>query len=79
MMQYLKYGMTALGGILIALTIYGAHQFYFNKPVPIVNNNTVQPGATVNVKQGTDGLKGHLYTGLSGNRDTIMVEVGWVW
>ena len=38
--------------ILLCLILYGAKEFYFNKPIPIINNTTVQPGATMTMKQG---------------------------
>ena len=79
-MKWLRLGLSALGGILIALVCYGAYQYYFVKPAPIVNNTTIQPGATLNVEQGKQvSTSGHLYTGISGNTDTIMLEVGWLW
>lgn len=41
------------GGLFWALVIYGAYHFYFDKPIPVTNNNTFQPGSSVEVKQGT--------------------------
>jgi len=43
--------------VLAGLIGYGAFSYYFKKPVPIVNNTTVQPGATLNVEQGKKDSK----------------------
>lgn len=37
--------------VLAGLIGFGSFQYYFKKPVPIVNNTSVQPGATLNVDQ----------------------------
>jgi hypothetical protein len=83
-MNYLRLGLSALGGILIALVLYGSFQYYFKKPIPIVNNTTVQPGATLNVEQAKSvNSTGHLYTGVYGGRSgdgtEIGLAVGWIW
>jgi len=83
-MNYLKLGLSALGGILIAIVLYGSYQYYFKKPTPIVNNTTVQPGATLNVEQAKQENKtGRLYTGISagkvGSGTAILAEIGWLW
>lgn len=79
-MNWLKAGTGVLSGIFLAFILYGSWQYYFKKPVPIVNNTTVSPGATMNVEQAKIVNKGgHLYTGLSGGKDAILVEVGWLW
>jgi hypothetical protein len=69
-----------LSGLLIAFILYGAYQFYFCKPTPIVNNTTVQPGATMNVEQAKVAKSGgRLFTGISANNKTIMGTIGWIW
>jgi hypothetical protein len=73
-----------LAGLLVALILYGAYCFYFQKPTPIVNNTTVQPGATLNVEQAkTIKTGGRLYTGVSGGKvgsgTAAMLEIGWLW
>jgi hypothetical protein len=83
-MKYLKIGLSALGGVLVALVLYGAGQYYFKKPTPIINNTTVQPGATLNVEQNKSTRSGgHLYTGIYGGRSgagtDLGLEVGWIW
>jgi hypothetical protein len=82
-MNYLRLGLSVLGGILVALVIYGATQYYFKKPIPIVNNTTVQPGATLNVEQNkTIKSNGRLYTGVYGGRNNgteIGIAVGCAW
>ena len=65
--------------IVIAFLCYGAYRFYFDKPVPVVNNVTAMPGSNFDVKQGSESKLGRLFTGLSGNKDTLMVQVGWIW
>lgn len=37
--------------ILIAVILYGGYQYYFTKPIPIVNNYTVAAGANLNQTQ----------------------------
>ena len=72
--------MSALGGILIALVLYGAYQFYFRKPTPIVNNTVVQSGGKIDVQQGkTQTTSSHLITGLSVGRNEIMGTIAWLW
>jgi hypothetical protein len=73
-----------LSAMLLGLIINGAYQFYFKKPTPIVNNTTLQPGATLNVKQAEpEQSTGRLYTGVYGGRsgggNEIGIEVGWLW
>lgn len=82
-MNYLRMGLSALGGLLIAFVLYGSYQYYFKKPIPIVNNTTVQPGATLNVEQSRQvNSSGRLYTGVYGGRgngNEIGVAIGWLW
>jgi len=72
-----------LSGLLIAFILYGSYQFYFCKPTPIVNNTTVQPGATLNVEQAkVVNQGGHLLTGVYGgysNGSEFGVQIGWLW
>lgn len=42
---------TSIIGIAL---LWGAYNYYFSKPVPIVNNYTVQPGANLNQTQNED-------------------------
>ena len=83
-MNYLRMGLSALGGLLIAFVLYGSYQYYFKKPTPIVNNTTVQPGANLNVTQSPKvNERGHLYTGIYGGHVGSGLEVGvalgWIW
>jgi len=69
-----------LSGLLVAFILYGAAMFYFCKPVPIVNNTTVQPGATQQVVQTKPAAaSGHLMTGLYGGYKSVGVTVGYLW
>ena len=65
---------TILGGFIL----FGSYQYYFKKPVPIVNNTTVESGATMQVEQGKQN-NNRLFTGLYGSRSEIGVVVGWGW
>jgi hypothetical protein len=79
-----KYTSGILAGLLVAFILYGSYQYYFKKPVLIVNNTTVQPGATLHVEQAKAvNQSGHLYTGVSagvvGSGTAVMGEIGWMW
>jgi hypothetical protein len=63
--------------ILSSLILYGSYEFYFDKPVPIINNNTFEKGATLNQKP--EGKKQHLITGVSFNQNTVLASIGWLW
>lgn len=66
--------------IIAGLVLFGAYQFYFNKPIPIVNNTTVQPGANLNVEQNKEEKRGSLFTGIYSNfKDEVGGIIGWSW
>lgn len=71
--------------VLVCLIGYGAYEFYFEKPIPIINNTTVQSGGQVHVEQSVPKVSksGHLYTGVyggkSGNGSDLGIEIGWLW
>ena len=65
---------TILGGFIL----FGAYQYYFKKPVPIVNNTTVESGATMQVEQGKQNSQ-HIITGLYGNHKEVGIWFGWLW
>ena len=41
-----------LSGVLVAFVCYGAYRFYFDKPIPIVNNQTFAEGSKPVITQG---------------------------
>lgn len=40
-----------MSGILISLILYGSYRFYFDKPIPIVNNQTFAADSKPVIKQ----------------------------
>ena len=66
---------TILGGLIL----YGSYQYYFKKPVPIVNNTTVESGATMQVDQDTGKSNRQFFTGIYGGRSEVGIVVGWLW
>lgn len=66
---------TILGGLIL----YGSYQYYFKKPVPIVNNTTVESGATMQVDQDTGKSTRQFFTGIYGGRSEVGIVVGWLW
>lgn len=65
--------------VVVGVILYGSYQYYFQKPTPIVNNYTVQSGATFNQKQGEKKSQ-HLLTQVSADlKGTVMVGIGWLW
>lgn len=60
---------------LVGAVLWGCYNFYFKKPIPIVNNYTAPvTQTTYEVKS-----KQHLITGLYGNKNEIGVVIGWLW
>ena len=49
--NWLRIGAGVLSGIFIAFILYGAYRFYFDKPVPIVNNQTFAPDSKPVINQ----------------------------
>ena len=79
-----KWASGVFGGLFVAFVCFGAYQYYFKKPTPIINNTTVQPGATLNVEQSKQvNTSGRLYTGVYGGRDgsgtEVGIAIGWLW
>ena len=66
---------TILGGFIL----FGSYQYYFKKPVPIVNNTTVESGATMQVDQDTGKSNKQFFTGIYGDRSEVGIVVGWLW
>lgn len=50
-MNWLRITGGVCSGIVSLALLWGAYNYYFSKPVPIVNNYTVQSGANLNQTQ----------------------------
>jgi hypothetical protein len=68
--------------IFIGLILWGAYQFYFNKPEPIVNNHYIampNSNQTVNQPVNKKNNNGRLLTGVYGNNKEWGGVIGWIW
>jgi hypothetical protein len=73
--EWLKITGVVLIICLSGLILWGAGNYYFRKPIPIVNNYT----APVTNIHNEIKAKQHLITGLYGNKDTYGGFIGWLW
>ena len=64
---------------LIVLGGYGAYNYYFCKPTPIVQYYTVMPGGKIEQKTEQKKTGGHIFTGIYGNKNTVGGVIGWLW
>ncbi len=77
--DWLKIWGTVAITVVLTFVLYGAYRFYFDKPVPIVNNSTFATGSRPVISQASGGTKGHLMTGVSFNQKDVMLSLGWLW
>lgn len=45
--DWLKIAGTVAIAVVVSVVLFGAYQYYFKKPVPVINNYTVQSGGTI--------------------------------
>ena len=81
-MKWVNVISACLAAAFLALVFYGAHQWYFRKPMPVVQNtyqnytiagNMTQENKEEAVKQSK------VLTGIYGNNKEIGGLVGWLW
>lgn len=50
--NWLKIVGAVSSAVLLSLVLYGSYQYYFSKPIPVINNNTFQAGSNPKIEQG---------------------------